>query len=405
MTKPYHRSIDIGRSCSAISNLGSTWGQCWRGLLEGRRPFTHGPQIVAEWPDTPPVAGILDFGHFDGQPPFSARFSELIRCVASDLRNEVGTLVSLKPALRVCVLIASSGGDPGPLSALVDAAFRKAGPSEPVTNDMLIAMLGGGWNQIVQEGLGHRLPVSCMFGACASALVAVSHASDKINAGLADVVIVIALDTLARLASVGFLGVGANSTRGAAPYDEARDGTTVGEGAAGMILARQGVLSAGQVIGQVAGTAVYCDAGHLVEPNPNGVAKVAQDALDQAGIDPQQVSGIYWHGTGTRQNDKTEAAVSSLVFGDLSPPCTSTKGALGHTMGASGAFNILAACMTLETGLMPPVAGTQTPEYDNLDLVLGTPRSIQSGPILITALGFGGINAATVIVPAVQEVS
>lgn len=405
MPKKYNAPIDIGIQCSAIANLGSTWEQCWQGLLKGERPLSVGSEVIPEWPESPRVAAILDFGHFRGQPAFSERFAELIRCVGLDLKGAVDEIVQDTPGARVSIILASSAGDPGPLSAIVDAAFRKDGPSEVITPKILEGVLGGTWAQPLNKALGRDYPAVCIFGACASSLVAVSYAADRIDAGLSDVVLLVALDTLSRVASIGFMNVGANAATGALPYDKARTGTTVGEGAVGIILARKGLLRTEKVAAHVAGTAVYCDAAHMVEPNPVGVASVVTGALEQAGLKPADIKGVYWHGTGTRQNDKTEAAVSTMVFGEMSPPCTSTKGALGHTMGASGGFNVLSACKSLATGLMPPVAGTSEPEYPNLDLALFRPREVQRGPMLVTALGFGGINAATVIIPTSQGAS
>lgn len=249
------------------------------------------------------------------------------------------------------------------------------------------------------KALGWDYACTPVFGACASSLVGISYACDRINAGLTDAVLLLALDTLSRFACSGFARIGAAAVDGCKPYDEARDGTTVGEGAVGLLLARPGLLAHAQVAGRVAGTAVYCDAAHMVEPNPHGVAKVMREAITQAGLTAADVRGVYWHGTGTVANDRTESAAARLVFGDRSPPCTSTKGSLGHTMGASGGFNVLGACATYATGWMPPVAGTATPAFDNLDLVLQAPRRVTPGPILITALGFGGINAATLLLP------
>jgi 3-oxoacyl-[acyl-carrier-protein] synthase II len=251
----------------------------------------------------------------------------------------------------------------------------------------------------VNAGLGRELPGVTMSAACASSLVAVSYAADRINANLSDAVLVVAIDTLSRVASVGFNNIGAMSQQGCRPYDRQRDGTTVGEGAVAMFLSKGGLFAERDVWGLIAGTSVFCDAAHMVEPNPIGVASVVQSALQQALLQPSDVRGIFWHGTGTRQNDKTEASVAKIVFGDEPPLCTSTKGALGHTMGASGGFNVLAACEAIRQKIMPHVVGTHDPEYENLNLVLNQPRPVTPGPMLVTALGFGGINAAVVILP------
>lgn len=399
MVKRYTTPIDIGATSSAYSNLGSSWAECWTGLCAARRVFVDGGTAIHAWPPGAPISAVDHFVEKDRRPVLSRRFAALETLVGEDLKPTVDAIFAANPGVRVTLMIASSSGDPGALSAMVDAEFAKDGPSEPMTDEVLRVLLGNDWTTPLNKALGRELPSVGIFGACASALVGISYASDRINAGLADVVVLVSLDILSRFAAVAFGRIGAASKTGITPYDMKRDGTTVGEGAVGLILARPGVFASDQVIGRVAGTGVYCDASHPVEPNPQGVASAIRIAMDQAGVTGADVTAVYWHGTGTKQNDKTESAVSDMIFGELSPPCTSTKGSLGHTMGASGGFNILAACNTFSTGLVPPVAGTDEPEYPNLDLVLQAPRSVKNGPILVTALGFGGINAATVLVP------
>lgn len=402
MLKSKQRQVHLARACAAMTNQGPTWGDCWRGLLAGNRPFTDLNRLLPSWPESPPASAILDFGHLGGQPPFSKRYTEMLRAAGMDLRPKLDELFIRHRKLRVSTLVASSAGDPGPLAAMVDHDVAPHLASEPMTRELRSMVLRAFDPAVLGDALGRELPTAGVFGACASSLVAVSHAADRIRAGLDDVVLVIALDSVSRFACVGFGKIGANSKEGCTPYDRNRDGTTVGEGVVGLILAREGILQPSEIAAHIEGTSVNCDATHLVEPNPEGVAGVVRDALVRSDLRPDEIKGIYWHGTGTRQNDKTESAVASLVFGDLSPPCTSTKGALGHTMGASGGFNVLAAGMTFETGLMPHVAGTTDAEYPNLDLVLGAPRQLERGPVLVTALGFGGINAAVVLQPPEQ---
>lgn len=284
------------------------------------------------------------------------------------------------------------------VSTIVDQTFSE-GASEEIAPSIWEGVLTDNLVKAANSGLDNNFPGIVISAACASSLVAASYAADRINANLCDVVLLIGVDTLSRIASVGFNNIGAMTKTCCKPFDKNRDGTTVGEGAVALILAREGILSDENIYGKISGTSVYCDAIHLVEPNSNGVISVITNALDQANISCSQIAGVYWHGTGTRQNDKIEATVSEIIFGQKSPPCTSTKGCLGHTMGASGGFNILAACASIENQIMPHVAGTVESEYDVLDLVLYAPRAISSGPMLITALGFGGINAAIVITP------
>ncbi|WP_454690620.1 beta-ketoacyl synthase N-terminal-like domain-containing protein [Achromobacter aloeverae] len=398
MTQPYPQPIALARQCCAISNIGASWPECWRNLLAGERVFSRGADLIPGWPDSPPLAAILKFPGLEGQPPFARRTDILARIVGRQMRAALDRLAGEHPAAALSLIVATSHGNPGPLSDIADA--HHAGKDlSTMAAPLWEGLVADNLVKEVNAGLARELPGVTISGACASSLVAISHAADRIGAGLADAVLIVAIDTLSRVASVGFDNIGAMSRQGCRPYDRLRDGTTVGEGVVAILLARDGLLPPQDVVGRVIGTAVYCDAGHLVEPSPIGMSRVMQGAMQQAGLLPRDVRGIFWHGTGTRQNDKTEAEAARIVFGDLSPPCTSTKGSLGHTMGASGAFNVLAACEAMAQGTLPHVVGATDPEYGNLDLVLHRPRPVAAGPMLVTALGFGGINAAVAIAP------
>ncbi len=398
MLKPYQAKIAIARHCCAIANIGASWEECWQGLLAGAQTFTHGRDILPGWPDSPPLAAILRFPGLAGQPAFSERTDRLARIVGEQMRNAVARWMQSNPDARLSLMVATSHGNPGPLSEVAEAHTSE--PPAAIDNPAIWeGLVVDNLVREVNRGLGQQLPGETTSAACASSLVTLSYAADRIHAGFSDAVLVVGIDTLSRVASVGFNNIGAMSRSGCRPYDRNRDGTTVGEGAVAILLARSDLLDPADIWATIDGTAVYCDAAHMVEPNPVGVASVVDQALQQAGVAADEVAAIFWPGTGTRQNDKTEAAVSQIVFGDRSPLCTSTKGSLGHTMGASGGFNVLAACQALQEQRIPHVTGTTEPEYGNLHLALDRPQPFRPGPILVTALGFGGINAAVCIQP------
>jgi 3-oxoacyl-[acyl-carrier-protein] synthase II len=127
-----------------------------------------------------------------------------------------------------------------------------------------------------------------------------------------------------------------------------------------------------------------------------------QLALDDAGLSPADIGHVNAHGTSTELNDSAEAQAIRKVFGDHAPPITSTKGVTGHLVGAAGAVEAIAALQAARTGVVPPTAnheklGEDVPE---IDVVHGEARSIAVGPALSNSFGFGGHNAALVLVPA-----
>lgn len=396
MVKPYSRKIAIANTCTAISNISRTWEECWKALCQGDAIFGTGEEISPKWPQTPPLSMLHERAGWNEQPTFLYRFKTLMQMVGGDMRPLLDELESRNKHIRMRAIIATCHSDPGPLTTLVD---YKAEVTDSIPDDTWDMLQKSSFAFYLNDSLGRKLPVSIVSSACASALVATSYGADLIDAGLCDAVLVVALDGMSRVAAAGFHNIGAMTKTVCTPYDVNRTGTTVGEGAVGFMIVNETFLKPEQVYGHVAGSSIFCDAAHIVEPNPEGVRSVLQEALDQAEVPPGGVAGIYWHGTGTKHNDKVEAEVSEIMFGNSPPPSTSTKGNLGHTMGASGAYNVLAACESNKSGTMAHVCSLKDLEYPNLDIVRDAPRQIKPGPMLVTALGFGGINAAIVVSP------
>lgn len=394
MNNQYQNSIDIAKECFVLSNVGNGWQQCWNNLLQGAKNFSIGSDFIRGWPDSPPLSIIENI---DDDTDFKSRTNDAAFFVASQMKDTIDRLYQQNENINVLIVVATSHSDPGPLSTLVDLEAENA--LDRLTDDVAKGLLSDELLKSIKRGIGRNLQGVTTSAACATALVSTSYACDMIDFGIADAVLLVAVDTLSRVATVAFNNIGAMSQSGCTPYSSSRDGTTVGEGAVALLLARKGILGKEDVQGAIVGTSVYCDAAHMVEPDPKGVAKTIQKALHQANLPASKISAIYWHGTGTVQNDKTEAEAAQILFGETSPPCSSTKGVLGHTMGASGGFNVLAACETLHSGILPHVARSTDNVFPNLDVVLNEPRYIApgSGVALVTALGFGGTNAALIL--------
>jgi 3-oxoacyl-[acyl-carrier-protein] synthase II len=397
MVKPYSKKIAVATTCTAVSNISRTWPECWQALLNGDSIFEDGSTVANRWPKTAPVSILCERAGWKEQPEFLHRFRYMSDMIMDDMLGILDTLSDPKRGLRVRIIIGTCHADPGALTTMVDYTN---GVTTEMTAETLAMIYKTNITDYVEDKLnGRHFPISVVSSACASALVATSYASDMIDADFCDVVLVIAIDAITRVATAGFQNIKAMAKDCCRPYDANRSGTTVGEGAVSFVLARADCLPPDQIYGHIGGTSIFCDAAHLVEPNVEGIRTVLSEAMEQAQVSADQVAGIYWHGTGTKQNDKVESEVATLMFGAMSPPCTSTKGSLGHTMGASGGYNILAACESNRSGLMPQVATLEELEYANLDVVQGKPRKVKPGPMLISALGFGGIDAAVVVTP------
>jgi 3-oxoacyl-[acyl-carrier-protein] synthase II len=388
-----NHSVKIStRSMSAVANVGSTWPECWDSLLAGREHFSPIQQFFPNIPFGSPVAGIEKWSQ--GAPPIEERARCLAERVAAEIKGFVDDQFDRNPDIRMGLIVATSHAESGPVSSLAKSALSSA--TSNVQASTYRSVLVEELLPAVCKGLGRALPGSTIAAACASSIVAVAHARDQISMGIIDACVVVAVDALSCIAYTGFKQIGAMSVERCRPFDKSRDGTIVGEAGVAFLLSR---AEPGEDHICILGTGQNCDARHAVEPATDGIVMAIRAALEQAKVRTSELLGVYWHGSGTIQNDAAEAEAAAVLFGRRSPPCTATKGTFGHSMGASAGLSTLAACETVRTGRLPPINGLRETTFPWLDLVKGKPRVVQRGPLLVVALGFGGINAALVVAP------
>jgi 3-oxoacyl-[acyl-carrier-protein] synthase II len=255
---------------------------------------------------------------------------------------------------------------------------------------------------------GFHGPCLTVSTACASGADAIGHGVELLRRGAADLVLAGGVDAMIALTPVlSFFKLGAltaNRDPGTAsrPFDRARDGFVLGEGAGFVVLRRlaDARRDGAEVLGNVSGYAATCDAHHLVAPQDDGGAaqRCATNALADAGIGPAAVGHINAHGTSTALNDAAEGRAMAGVFSGAPPPVTAVKGVTGHMIGGSGAVEAIVTLMSLREGLVPPVAGYRTPDPAiPLDIVCGEPRKISAEYAISNSFGFGGHNAVLVL--------
>jgi 3-oxoacyl-[acyl-carrier-protein] synthase II len=258
---------------------------------------------------------------------------------------------------------------------------------------------------------GLRGPVFGVMSACASGTHAIGSALRMIQAGDADAVIAGGAEaTLTPLAKAAFAAMEATSPTGMSrPFDARRDGFVMGE-AAGVLVLESAELAAARgarVLGEVLGYAATADAHHLTAPDPSGVsaARAITRALADAGVGPGELDYVNAHGTSTPLNDRSETGALKLALGEyaLRVPVSSTKSAIGHSLGAAGAVEAIATILALADRVAPPTLGYEEQEEDlDLDYVPDGPRPLLlrqngSGPkpsvAISNSFGFGGHNA------------
>lgn len=248
--------------------------------------------------------------------------------------------------------------------------------------------------------LGIEGRLLCVSTACCSSAQAVIEAAEMIKDGDCDEAVVIGADALSLFIEHGFGALQAVSKTGARPFDAARDGLTLGEAGAAVVLGYVPVREANmEQSPKLRGWGSSNDANHISGPSRDGsgLALAIERAL--GGLDKSRVTAICTHGTATRFNDAMEAHAFRAVFGERIPPVFSIKGNLGHTLGAAGVLELIVSARCAQDRLAPPTAGfeRQSPDEPKLDVVHVKPRSLPAGYILSTNSGFGGMNTALVV--------
>jgi 3-oxoacyl-[acyl-carrier-protein] synthase II len=253
----------------------------------------------------------------------------------------------------------------------------------------------------LQDDLGLRGPITIIANACASGANAIGHARDLIRAGVADCVLAGGYEALTELIYVGFDCLQAMSTDRCRPFDTQRSGLMLGEAGAFMVLESEAHARrrGARILCELAGYGHSTDPHHLTQPNPRGVALVqaARMAFDDAGFQPADIGYLNAHGTATLLNDASECAAFAGTFNGAWPRISSTKAAIGHTLGAAGSVEAVFAVQALVTGELPPQINLRQPEPAVAGkLVAPGERDDRMRAAMSVNLGFGGSNAALI---------
>ncbi len=247
--------------------------------------------------------------------------------------------------------------------------------------------------------------------ACAASTLAIGEAAQAIRNDQADIVITGGVDAiLSEYVFVGFGTMRALSTRNddperaSRPFDKNRDGFVVGEGSSIVVLEslENAKARGAKIYGEILGHAANNDAYHFAAPDPeaSGAIHVMRQALKNSNLTIHDIDYINAHGTSTPLNDSGETYAVKQVFGERAYqiPISSTKSMIGHSMGASGAFEALACLMTLRDQKIHPTINYETPDPAcDLDYVPNVARAAKVNTILSNSFGLGGQNATLVI--------
>ncbi|HKE74906.1 MAG TPA: beta-ketoacyl-[acyl-carrier-protein] synthase family protein [Acidimicrobiales bacterium] len=408
-------AVDESR-CAAVTGIGvvtpggNDVDTFWATLLSGASVARRLDRLVGE---------VVDFGceviGLDAAARLGGKvvrrtdpFTQFALCAALDAVDDAG-LGAVDPD-RAAVVVGNGGGGGETWSAEGAKAMKRG---YTLLNPLTVPMsMPNAAPATIAITLGWRGPNMAVNTACASGGHALGEALRLVRDGAVDVVVAGGTEAAITPFQVNaFARAHALSTRGDAPevasrpFDCDRDGFVIGEGAAFCVLepvARARARGAA-IHGLLAGYGRNCDAFHLVAPQPDGAAaaRCMAGALVDAGLRPVDVVHVHAHGTSTPLNDVAEGKAIAAVLGEARPSVTSSKGALGHGIGAAGAIGMVAACLAVRDGVAPPIANLERPDPEvPLDLVAGAPRPVPPGAALANSFGFGGHNSTLVVVPA-----
>lgn len=255
----------------------------------------------------------------------------------------------------------------------------------------------------IASKLGLLGPKTTFMTACSSGATAIGYARDLIQDGSAACVIAGGTEPLSRVTYAAFNALQAVDSEYCKPFDKNRRGLSLGEGAGVLILeALTGAQMRGaRIYGEVLGYGLTCDSYHMTAPDPeaSGAARCMQAALQDSGIPLERVDYINAHGTATPANDLMETRGVKAVFGRRAYriPISSTKSMTGHTLGAAGAIEGVAAVLSIWHQFVPPTIHLteRDPECD-LDYVSGGSRPAAVRVVLSNSFAFGGNNTTLV---------
>ena len=361
-----------------ISCLGSLT-QSWQKLLRGE----SGIKISQPFSELPP----FPLGLIDKQPSNLAFLTKkIVKAALEDAR--------LKPPLADCgVVVGSSRG----CQAEWENLLRN--PSENLIIPNWLNTLPYQASIAAAGEIGSTGVVMSPMAACATGVWAIAQGYELIRTGQCERVIAGAVEApITPLSLAGFSKMGALAKTGCYPFDKHREGLVLGEGGAVLVLESADLARRrhASIYGEILGFGLTADAHHISAPNPScyGAIRAVKNCLVNSNLKPQDINYIHAHGTSTKLNDYHEAELIKYLFSS-NGLVSSTKGATGHTLGASGAIGTAFCLMAIKSQKLPPCVGLKVSEFDINVVRKSSETNLEKA--LCFSFGFGGQNAVLAV--------
>lgn len=429
MSTPNQRHRVVITGVGALTNLGFTEPETWAGMREGRSGITHidDPEFSQYEGWKVEIAGSIN--GWDPKDRLDAReLKRLDRCTqlgmyaAEEAIAQAGIDLSQGDASRRGIVVGSGVGGISTIEQNV-ITLREKGPSRinPFTVPRLMVNAVAG-NLSIRHNL--QGPASAHATACASSGHAIGDAMGYIRRGEADVMIAGGAEAACTPLCVGaFMTMKALSTRNdeptkaCRPFDADRDGFILSEGAGIYVLESEAHAKArgAEILGELVGFGNSCDAYHITGTDPQGLgaSRSMTGAMQDAGLNKEDIGYVNAHGTSTPIGDATEVAAAINVFGDHALKSkggalrmSSTKSVHGHALGASGAVEMVACLRVVREGVLPPTINLETPgsrqedgsvEPFDLNFVPNQAEERDVPWAMNNTFGFGGHNVTLIV--------
>lgn len=397
-----------------ISPVGNDVLSFWESLREGKSGAGSITSFDATGFDSRIAAEVKNFdpthhGISLKEIKRTAKFVQYAVAAAKQAVESSGLNLDQEDRNRIGVIIGSGIGSLHTIEEEHKILLNK-GPSRlsPFLIPMLIVNEASGLVGIVH---GLKGPNLCIATACASGSHAIGDAYRTILYGDADVMVTGGTEgCIVPTAVGGFCALKALSTRNNAPekasrpFDRDRDGFVMAEGCGLVVLEslEHAQKRNANIIAEIVGFGMTCDAYHITAPDPDGQGAAAAMimAMKDAQMNPEQISYINAHGTSTKLNDKIETLSMKKAFGQHSKKVmvSSTKSVTGHLLGAAGGVEFVACCLAIQDGVVPPTINYEHPDPEcDLDYVPNTARKADVTACMSNSLGFGGHNASLIV--------
>lgn len=372
------------------NGLGTTREAVREGLYEGRSGLGPSPVPVPFPTSVGAVHGALPELPI-ALAPWSTRTARLALLLLQQLEGPLTKLRAKVRPERIAVILGTStaGAD------VTEDAFKHyiQHGALPADYDLWRHHTYGALLHAVTQLIGAEGPAWVVSTACTSSAKPFATAQRLIAADLADAAIVGGIDTLCSMTLRGFFSLDSLSPTACKPFSAQRDGISIGEGGALLVLERSGdALALLEAVGESS------DAYHISAPHPQGTgARLAmQRALEQAKIAPSDIDYVNAHGTGTRLNDSAEAQAISSLLGDA-VPVVSTKGYTGHMLGGAGASEAAIALYSLLDGFVPASLGADPIDEKISVRVVRQREHGRYRRALSNSFAFGGNNVSVLL--------